>query len=357
MSSSSIDPNDVWIYHERQEALLCGQHALNNLTQSKVFSVGELSEIAHQLDQMELTVYAQNNEGGVRSKEYLERLREGSTNVDAQGNFSIQVLKAALQSKYGISLPHLSEQDLLSGKDITDFEGFICHKSDHWFTIRKIADRFWNLNSILELPVPVSHFKLATEMEKWKTEGYTIFCVPHGLPPAGKKNGTGPEWHCMAQLLRGTSSRDPWENVGSGMRLDGASTTGSTAVAASSVGVIEGLTEEEQLQLALQASLEPPPKMSKVVSDDFSNVVVPDEPAAGTPDAVRIQFRLPEGRRVRRFRESDTVSAVYAYVQQECAGRPVSLLCGFPPKDLGDRKTETIAQAKLANESIQARYQ
>lgn len=60
MSSST-----VWIYHERQEALLCGQHALNNLVQGLEFSPGTLAEIAHQLDQMELTYMAENNEGGV----------------------------------------------------------------------------------------------------------------------------------------------------------------------------------------------------------------------------------------------------------------------------------------------------
>lgn len=55
-----------WIYHERQDAMLCGQHALNNLVQASVFSAGSLSEIAHQLDEMELAYMAANNEGGVR---------------------------------------------------------------------------------------------------------------------------------------------------------------------------------------------------------------------------------------------------------------------------------------------------
>jgi ataxin-3 len=54
-----------WIYHERQEAALCGQHALNNLVQASVFSPGSLADIAHDLDQMELTFMSQNNEGGV----------------------------------------------------------------------------------------------------------------------------------------------------------------------------------------------------------------------------------------------------------------------------------------------------
>jgi len=82
--------SEVWIYHERQEALLCGQHALNNLVQAEAFNVGDLSDIAHQLDQMELN-YMANNEHGVNSKDYLRRVAEGSGNVDPSGNFSIEV--------------------------------------------------------------------------------------------------------------------------------------------------------------------------------------------------------------------------------------------------------------------------
>jgi Ataxin-3 len=63
MASSSS--TDDFIYHERQEAALCGQHALNNLVQASVFTAGYLSDIAQQLDQMELAYLSQNNEGGL----------------------------------------------------------------------------------------------------------------------------------------------------------------------------------------------------------------------------------------------------------------------------------------------------
>jgi ataxin-3 len=41
-----LDDIDYWIYHERQEAMLCGQHALNNLVQECTFSAGSLAQIA-----------------------------------------------------------------------------------------------------------------------------------------------------------------------------------------------------------------------------------------------------------------------------------------------------------------------
>jgi ataxin-3 len=63
MASSDLE---YWIYHERQEAMLCGQHTLNNLVQACSFSADSLANFAHQLDQMELAYMAENNEGGVR---------------------------------------------------------------------------------------------------------------------------------------------------------------------------------------------------------------------------------------------------------------------------------------------------
>jgi hypothetical protein len=92
------------------------------------FAPALLSQIAFQLDELELSAYAQNNEGGVRSKDYLDRLAEGSGNVDAQGNFSIEVLRAALKRKYGLDLPNIRQEGLTAFGDVTDLEGFICNK-------------------------------------------------------------------------------------------------------------------------------------------------------------------------------------------------------------------------------------
>lgn len=344
---TSIDPNNIWIYHERQQALLCGQHALNNLVQcGAVFSAGELADIAHQLDQLELSVFAQNNEGGIHSKDYQNRVREGSANVDAAGNFSIEVLKAALQHRFGIDLPHLSEQDLQQrGQDITEFDGFLCHKSDHWFAIRQVGGRFWNLNSTQERPTLVGHFQLATEMNKWKVQGYTIFCVPTGLPKGGEKLGQGPYWHRMADLVKGTvANKDPWENLGSGLRLDGKAP----------IRNLDQLSEEEMLQEALQASLQQHVQQIHETSDP---ALLTPEPPEGGPGVVKIQFRLPDGKRsIRRFQQTDLVGVIYSYIQQQCPGQFFELRYGFPPKDLANLREQTIGAAHLANETIQGKF-
>ena len=174
--------NQYWVYHERQEAQLCGQHALNNLVQSHIFTPYSLAEIATQLDQMELNFMSQNNEGGVNSKDYLKRIQEASGNVDESGNFSIEVLRSALLSRFELELPNILQKGILDGMEITNIEGFICNRSSHWFAIRKINGRYWNLNSTLERPELISHFRLAAEVEQFMKEGYAVFCVVEALP-------------------------------------------------------------------------------------------------------------------------------------------------------------------------------
>jgi ataxin-3 len=122
-----------------------------------------------------------NNEGGVNSKDYLKRLAEGSGNVDESGNFSIEVLRSALMTRHGLELPNIRQQSV-KNVEITTMEGFICNRSDHWFAIRKINGRYWNLNSTNDRPELISHFGLAMEVEGLIDRGYSVFCVVDALP-------------------------------------------------------------------------------------------------------------------------------------------------------------------------------
>ena len=45
--------SEVYIFHETQDAMLCGQHCLNNLVQQSIFNPVNLSAIANELDQAE----------------------------------------------------------------------------------------------------------------------------------------------------------------------------------------------------------------------------------------------------------------------------------------------------------------
>lgn len=344
---------EYWIYHERQEALLCGQHALNNLVQACTFSPEILARIALELDEMELQYMAENNEGGVNAPDYLKRVAEGSGNVDPSGNFSIEVLRAALLRQYGLRLPHIRQQGALdSVGDITDAEGFICNKDSHWFAIRKINDRFWNLNSMEERPSLISHFRLAAEMQAFQDTGYSVFVVTNGLPPPCESReeqvrGLPQCWWKEEDLVKGKGS-DAITGAtfpGSGMRLDGQQKN-------SNANNLENMSEEERIQLAIAASLQP--TVSK------KRVTLTPEPAAGS-GAVRIQFRFPNGSRcVRRFLASDPVEMIYSFVEEKASddsqGKDVELRYGFPPKDLEGVLGKTIGEASLAGDSIQCRY-
>ena len=269
------------------------------------------------------------------------------------------MLRAALKSKYNLDLPNVKAQRVSELGDVTEMSGFICNKSAHWFAIRMINGRFWNLNSMKERPEIISHFKLATEIAGYQSSGYTVFCVKDGLPPtcqteSQRKEGLPQYWWKEKDLVSGkgkdavTAATDVWRNVGSGMRLDGRSTN-------TNENRIEGLTEDEMLQMALAASLEP-----TTATTAEEKVTLTSEPEKGTPDVASIPFRLPNGTRsVRRFLKSDSVAMVHAYVESESndgRGRRLDLRAGFPPKDLKSMQKKTIGEANLSGESIQCRF-
>ena len=75
---------------------------------------------------------------------------------------------------YGLELPNVLAKglnDRFGMNDVTEMSGFICNKEAHWFAIRLINGRFWNLNSMEERPQTISHFKLATEIAGYQNSG------------------------------------------------------------------------------------------------------------------------------------------------------------------------------------------
>lgn len=359
-----MPPLETYIYHERQSAALCGQHALNNLVQSAAFSPGQLADAAAELDRREMAFLAENTEGGTSNRDYLERAREGSGNVDDAGNFSIQVLRLVLEQRFDRSLPSVQGEEMKGkGEDLTTNEGFILNRSNHWLAIRLVAGSFWVLDSLKERPEIISHFRLAAEIEAYTAQGYCVFACAGGPLPTQPKElwelerGRAEYWWKEADLraagrgekgAKGNIGRldtDVWRNLGSGTRLDGGGAKSSApAPAAADVVDLTGLSEDEQMALALSASLAPAPAPAAEVKP---------EPPAGDA-AVRIQIRLPDGKRVvRRFLSAAAVEEIYAFVEGEAGGR-VALKAFFPPRDIGHLRSETVEGAKLAGEALTA---
>lgn len=75
------------LYHERQEAALCGVHCLNTLLQGPCLSEWDLARAAHALDDAERALMAS---AGVETSDFVRFAAEGSGNVARDGMFSIQ---------------------------------------------------------------------------------------------------------------------------------------------------------------------------------------------------------------------------------------------------------------------------
>ncbi|KAJ7990734.1 hypothetical protein DPEC_G00289990 [Dallia pectoralis] len=167
------------IFHEKQEGSLCAQHCLNNLLQGEYFTPVDLSSIAHQLDEEERMRMA---EGGMGSDEYRTFLQQPSGNMDDSGFFSIQVISNAL-SVWGLELVLFNSREYqrLMINPINE-KAFICNYKEHWFTIRKLGQQWFNLNSLLTGPELISDTYLALFLAQLQQEGYSIFVIRGNLP-------------------------------------------------------------------------------------------------------------------------------------------------------------------------------
>lgn len=135
------------IYHEKQSALLCGRHTLNSILQGPALTDVDLASIAQTLDAEEARLLS--SPGG-----RLDPSLAGgeSQNVSTSGNFSITVIERAL-SIYNISLERWTHPSCASIRQHPETaEAFVCHLSDHWFALRKVAGRWYNLNSLFPAP-------------------------------------------------------------------------------------------------------------------------------------------------------------------------------------------------------------
>jgi ataxin-3 len=139
---------DVFVFWEPQDAALCGLHALNTLLQEPLFHPNDLAEIAQELDAAEANIML--SASGKVTSDTLKYLGERSGNVDESGNFSIEVLRAAIKRTHDVNLISWTGEDGKQVVDVTKEQGFIINRSSHWFSIRRVNGRFWNLNSTLE---------------------------------------------------------------------------------------------------------------------------------------------------------------------------------------------------------------
>ena len=242
--------SEKYVFHEVQDSMLCGQHALNNLLQESCFTPVDLAEIAQDLDAQEMKFMT---EGGSITSDTMKFLSEKSGNVDESGNFSIQVLRAAIQRSHGIELISWTADTGQQAKDMTAEQGFIVNRSSHWFTIRKINTRWWNLNSSLEFPEVITEFYLTAFLSQLIGDGYTVFQAKGSIPvggskPFGSSSTASTKWYTEKELLMKGGSAAVETNTfpGAGRRLAG--TKAAT--------IVDSSDENALYEQAIRASLE-----------------------------------------------------------------------------------------------------
>ena len=106
-------------------------------------------------------------------------------NVDQTGNFSFEVLRTALQRICDVDLISWTGDEGRNIIDPTKEQAFIINREHHWFTIRKIKNNWWNLDSLLEKPAHISPFYLTALLGQFRDEEFSVFIVHGDLPSGG----------------------------------------------------------------------------------------------------------------------------------------------------------------------------
>ncbi|KAJ3068920.1 hypothetical protein HK102_007036, partial [Quaeritorhiza haematococci] len=174
---------------------------------------------------------------------------------------------------------------------------------------------------------------------------------------------------------RASSSLSFSKNDGSSSSTGAAAANGGNSInepKSKKAKSIADLTEEEQLRMALAASME------DVVGgvDDFEDLegveggggevdafdtispVVGEEPGGSGGDVTRVQFRLPDGQRVvRKFMKTDKVRRLYEFVKGsvgEAEGKKFELMAFR--EGLINKLEQTLAEANVLNGVVMMDY-
>ncbi|XP_045187483.2 ataxin-3-like isoform X2 [Mercenaria mercenaria] len=159
-----------------QEGSLCAQHCLNALLQGPYFSAVDLADIARQLDETERQQMA---EAGTETEGYQHFIKQPSNNYDDSGFFSVQVIDKALRVM-GLELVSYTSQRPIAQQARTNpmqMKSYICNFGEHWLTVRKIGNQWFNLNSLLTGPELISDTYLSMFLTQLQQDGYSIFIV------------------------------------------------------------------------------------------------------------------------------------------------------------------------------------
>jgi len=290
------------VYHEKQDAGLCGVHCLNNLLQGLFYSAIDLMHIALALDEKEKLLMAQ---GGMETSDFIKFVAEDSGNVADDGNYSVQVLAEALKF-WNLNCIAITSPEMTSARENPQHEeAFICNHASHWLAIRQINKNWWNLNSLLKQPQYLSEIYLGAFLKQLEMEGYAIFVIKGAFP---RPDAT----QIVSNMVR---AKVPHK--------------GNESIQTTYQGNFQ--SEDDAIQQAIAMSLAEHEKPGKKVDEEdlslqeaialsksLQDIQAPEikelegEPGPDTPDSFLIAVSLPDGKQIqRRFMKLDRLQMLF----------------------------------------------
>jgi ataxin-3 len=320
----------TYLYHEKQDSALCAVHSLNNLLQGQYYSAVELMNIAQELDAKEQILM---QELGNDTQDFRKYMSEESGNVAVDGNFSVEVIKKALHVFNLVSTP-LNHPEMKEASEQPQREnGFICNLSNHWFAIRNVSGKFWDLNSLHKQPVYLSEIYLGAFLKQLQVEGYTIYVVRGPFPEIyrdydsrdwvlaptsnNRQNNNNTKNNEEDDLAKAIAASLGNKNNNNNTSKQPESPWGTNLHSLKSLSdsVGSGLEDDDELARAIAlsrttAEAERETKRRKPNPED-----IPEEPLTTESDLANIMVRLPSGKKVgRRFRQSNLLEDVFSWI-------------------------------------------
>lgn len=203
------------IYHEKQIGSLCAVHCVNNLLQGPMFDYGAFQMVARQLDKKERELLGDSGEG----------LDYGNARMD--GFFNIQVITAVLQNA-GYSVTPVQGIENYQKMDNSKETGFILNKREHWFSIRRIGNEWFDLNSCLKVPRHYNAADVRWHISDAVKEGYSVFVVRGKFPRCALEE----DHKKLIEAIQGCGRRDQGYSLFAGQGQTLASSGSSTQPAA-----------------------------------------------------------------------------------------------------------------------------
>ncbi|CAD5221644.1 unnamed protein product [Bursaphelenchus xylophilus] len=155
------------LYHEQQRKQLCLLHALNNFFQREEFKKEELDRFCEEFDE----------------RTWFNPHRS----IIGLGNYDVNVLLKCLESR-GLEGVWFDRRKSAASINCDNVIGFVFNiPSDsflssiingrHWFSVKKIGNIFYNLNSKLPEPTVINDFILFTNEILSKSDQNQLFLV------------------------------------------------------------------------------------------------------------------------------------------------------------------------------------